>query len=117
MFFVGQRVVCVNDAEWPDWLSRQDYIPTLPERGRVYRAREIMLQVPAWGHAEDGLWLAEIVNPPIVVRHWGSAIVTELAFLQSRFRPLHTSHLDVFLDMLEPAPVRVEQREPVQVPS
>jgi hypothetical protein len=108
MFFIGQRVLCTNDRNWPDF-SRDGYVPTLPKAGAIYTVREIMLGVPAQGHDEDGLWLAEIVNQTVVVRdHRGGAYVAEIAFRMSRFRPLRATNIDIFLEMLAPVPAPAE---------
>jgi hypothetical protein len=103
MFFVGQRVSCTNDRNWPTPRDFGDYSPILPVRGRVYTVRAI-LRRPEWD--EGGLHLVEIVNPVRLRR----SRAFELAFRQSRFRPLRATNIDLFLEMLEPAPepMRIE---------
>jgi hypothetical protein len=95
MFFVGQRVVCINDRDWPprSWLPRN---VILPAKGAIYTVREIVpTRLEGWD--ENGLRLREIVNPKRARR-------PELAFRMSRFRPLRATNIDVFLEMLEPVP-------------
>jgi hypothetical protein len=103
VFFVGQKIICVNASNWPRWTESDDR-PTLPMKGSVYTVRAIAPRIID-GHDEDGLHLAEIVNPVRDGRSpngvWKRS---ELAFRQSRFRPLRASNIDVFLEMLEPAP-------------
>jgi len=106
MFFVGQRVVCVNAGHWPTPRQFGYAAPILPVRGRIYTVREIVPQsafhkgafVPP---AEDALHLAEIMN-----KAWRRTCgrKLELAFRVSRFRPLRATNIDVFLRMLEPVP-------------
>src|SRR5262245_24665425 len=98
MFFVGQKVTCVNDRNWPHW-SEYGYTPTFPRKGSVYTVRAIVPCVVR-GHDEDGLHLVEIVNPTQTAKE-GSMF--ELAFRMSRFRPLRATNIDLFLEMLEPA--------------
>jgi hypothetical protein len=110
MFFVGQKVVCAGNRPWPDF-SREGYVPALPVPGNVYTVRRL-LKRREWD--EGGMHLVEIVNPR---RRDDRGRPFELAFRQSRFRPLRVTNIDVFLEMLEPAPVRVERRELIEVPS
>jgi hypothetical protein len=74
---------------------------TLPAHGRIYTIRGIVPCI-ARGFDEDGLHLVEIVNRP---RRWPEGRRTELAFRISRFRPLRSTNIDVFLQMLEPTRV------------
>jgi hypothetical protein len=94
MLYVGQRVVYVDDR-------RKNLIThpheTLPKLGSVYTVRDIIPCRALYGDDEDGLYLVEIVNP---VR-----IKYELAFRVSRFRPVQTTNIDVFLRMLKPTRV------------
>jgi hypothetical protein len=101
MFFVGQKVTCTNDRNWPTPRDFGAYSPTLPVRGRVYTVREVVPMMRR-GFDEDGLFLEEIVNP-IQTRRDGSTF--ELVFRQSRFRPLRATSIDLFLEMLQPEPV------------
>jgi hypothetical protein len=99
-FHVGQRVVCVNGRNWPAPRQFGDYTPTHPKQGEVYTVRAIVLKTLE-GYDEDGLHLVEIVNPTRTKRD-GSTF--ELAFRMSRFRPVRTTKIDVFLRTLEPEP-------------
>jgi len=106
VFFVGQRVVCVNTSHWPTPRQFGYTDPILPILGRVYTVRAL---VPKGAFrkgtfaepAEDGLRLVEIMN-----KAWRRTCgrKLELAFRVSRFRPLRATNIDVFLRMLEPVP-------------
>ena len=100
-FHVGQKVICVNDL---GNTSGYTYGPTLPKRGSVYTIREIVPR-GAYGYDEDGLFLVEIVNPLCIHLFPSGPMKGELQFRVSRFRPIRTTSIDVFLAMLEPTPV------------
>jgi hypothetical protein len=106
VFFVGQKVTCINDRNWPAPRQFGAYSPILPARGRAYTVREVVPMMRR-GWDEDGLFLEEIVNP-IQTRRDGSTF--ELAFRQSRFRPLRATSIDLFLEMLQPVPTRERVR-------
>ena len=38
MFFVGQKVTCVNDSRWPH-RSMLRYVPSFPKKGATYKDR------------------------------------------------------------------------------
>jgi hypothetical protein len=93
-------VVCINAR------PGNGYVPageTLPEEGMIHTVREI---VPGSTHGldEDCLFLVEIINQP---RRYGApavgSVVFEMYFRGSRFRPLPSTNIEVFLEMLEPA--------------
>jgi hypothetical protein len=118
MFFVGQKVTCVNDRNWPH-RSKFGYAPTFPRKGSIYTVRAIAPRI-IHGHDEDGLLLAEIVNPPLVFQSADGTRESELAFRESelafrksRFRPIRATNIDVFLEMLEPEPAGHLLVEPV----
>jgi hypothetical protein len=95
---IGQKVVCIDDRRGN--AGRYDH-ETLPQRGSVYTIREI---VPCkdLGYDEDGLRLVEIVNPGGWYVSPSGPVLRELAFRVSRFRPVRTTNIDVFRQMLEP---------------
>ena len=98
---VGQKVICIN-ARHPDLAL---YDEALPTEGAIYTIRAIVL----WslrGGDEDGLHLVEIVNTPRVYFTPSGRVLAELIFRVSRFRPVRETNIDVFLKMLEPAPVQ-----------
>jgi hypothetical protein len=68
------------------------------------------------GYDEDGLLLAEIVNPVLTIKSGTGTRESELAFRMSRFRPLRATNIDVFLDMLEPVPAEAAVRYDMAVP-
>ena len=79
-----------------------DYDEALPKLGRIYTIRKI---VP---RGTPGF---EIINPPEwYVSCEGRSLLQELHFRARRFRPLGTTNIDVFLKMLESAPVRKPER-------
>jgi hypothetical protein len=100
-FHVGQRVVCVNTRNWSD---RSRDRPKYPKRGAVYTVRAIVVCTDR-GYDEDGLYLEEIVNKPRLYEDpQGQLMKCEVAFRMSRFRPVRTTSIDVFTQMLEPVP-------------
>lgn len=101
MFFVGQKVMCVNDRNWPGGYRGR---VAFPVRGQTYTVRAIVpTRLEGWN--EDGVLLAEIRNPSMRLltfrgtKQWG-----EVVFRMSRFRPLRATNIDVLLEMLEPVP-------------
>jgi hypothetical protein len=99
---IKQRVICVNDRRWPGGYT---YVPKLPKMGSVYTIRTIV-PCKVYGYDEDGLFLVELVNPVRVHNSPRGPMKGELKFRVSRFRPVHTTNIDVFLAMLEPMPAR-----------
>lgn len=88
MFYRGQKVVCVREAE--------DVPPNCfgGKVGQIYTIRAL-LEDPIFGGV-DGIWLEEIVNPnnPFWQDEWGLDI--------RRFRPAvnHKTDISVFKKML-----------------
>ncbi len=74
MFFVGQKVVCVDTSEWNLGAEKAAKGNVFPVKGGIYTIREVV--------DGDGLLLMEIVNPPT---WWGKV---EIGFFASRFRPV-----------------------------
>jgi hypothetical protein len=105
VYRIGQRVQYVDDR-WP--AAGRYQRETVPTRGWVYTVREI-LPCKAFGYDEDGLRHVEIVNPVILYATPLGPATFELTFRVSRFRPVRTTNIDVFLEMLVPARVTVEQ--------
>jgi hypothetical protein len=77
IFFVGMKVVCVDDVGWPG----QFILPNTPVRGIVYSIRDVGIN-PDGG---IGVRVYEIVNPPIRTK-WGN--ISEPGFSARRFRPV-----------------------------
>lgn len=97
MFHVGQKVVCIET-----WVRREGYGDEVgPVAGKVYTIRAL-LDEDVWG--DLGLHLEEIVNP--VRNYFGGPL--EPGFARRRFRPVKTTNIDVFLNMLAPTPSEVE---------
>ena len=113
MLNVGQRVVCVDDRrEALDAYA----LETLPKRGSIYTIREIV-PCKVFGFDEDALRLVEIVNPALEYLAPSGSVTHELAFRISRFRPVRTTSIDVFLEMLEPAGVDEVQAQALSAAS
>lgn len=91
-FYVGQKVVCIQAP-----VDVEDGI-TKPIEGNVYSIRSIVV------HDDSGIGfrLHEIKNPRRVYWEWNRHLFMECTFCASRFRPLVTTNIDVFLKMLEP---------------
>lgn len=81
MFHVGQKVVCVDDGPGLD-----DGLPVSLVRGSVYTISEIENLVGAIKTEEAG---------PFEVRTY---------FHRRRFRPVHTTSIEIFEAMLVPTP-------------
>jgi hypothetical protein len=94
MFAIGQKVICVNARHWP---RIRAYVPAFPKRGGVYTVRAIVPKRQE-GYDEDGLHLAEVVNPIQTKR---DSTTFELAFRMSRFRP--RTDIAVFRRLVESA--------------
>ena len=103
MFFVGQKVVCVNVTPRRDGLRPRYRSTAIPVLGAVYTIRELFDANP-YGYDEVGLLVEEVVNP---VRRYiakTGPVKCEQFWLSYRFRPVRTTNIDVFLEMLEPTP-------------
>ena len=103
---MSDRVVYVDGSH----RHLADYDEALPKLGRIYTIRKIVPRGTP-GFDEDGVLLVEIINPPEwYVSCEGRSLLQELHFRARRFRPLGTTNIDVFLKMLELAPVRKPER-------
>lgn len=82
IFFVGMKVVCVDDADPAKPFPYQ--MPNRPVCGCVYTVREIRIN----DAGEVGVWVHELFNP-----NWrpGRRHIFEPAFYAWRFRPLSES--------------------------
>ena len=109
MFGIGQKVLCVDGKPRKAGMcSQTDEV--LVAVGSIYTVREV-IDTRGHGYDEDALLLEEIRNPVRVYVTPAGPVRTEVYFFASRFRPLRTTHIDVFTKMLEPTPVR--ELEPV----
>jgi hypothetical protein len=79
IFFVGMKVVCVDDADPTKPFPYQ--MPNRPVRGCVYTVRDVAIN----DVGEIGIWVHELFNP-----NWrpGRARMIEPAFYAWRFRPI-----------------------------
>jgi hypothetical protein len=98
-FCVGQRVVCVcvNFSREPVWRGN---VRLFPQLGSVYTIRSIREERDL-----IGLCFVEIINPP---GDFGPRGFVEPAFDSRRFRPLRTTSIEVFRQLLVPASVKVK---------
>lgn len=86
-FRVGQKVVCVDSEPGEPRRNPEQW----PLRGSVYTIRSFNPQ-------SGGVRLVEIVNPAYLYKGgW-----MELSFFPRRFRPVKTTNIDVFRQMLNP---------------
>lgn len=91
-WYIGQKIVCVND-EW----EAEEGVPVGlvqdPIRGNIYTIRDIDT------HQEDdiGFRLEEIINPPFED--------FETTFNEKAFKPVRTTSISIFAQMLEQEPV------------
>lgn len=93
MFHVGQRVVCINDAN-------PRLFPFMGvSRGCVYTIRGI-----DDGSGELGLFLEEVKLPV------PSGRKTEASFDATRFRPVKETDISIFTAMLNPTPTKQKER-------
>jgi hypothetical protein len=100
-FHVGQRVVCVcvNFSREPVWRST---VREFPQLNRVYTIRSICEVADLIGFC-----FREILNPP---GHFSRGFV-EPAFDSRRFRPVRTTSIEVFQELLVPLD-QASRREP-----
>ncbi len=96
-FYVGQKVIFIDD-NW-DYCMRtyKEYWPNLPIKGCVYTIRQITDNGPLYDH---GLMLCEIHNP---IKKFSTGI-GEGNFKAIRFKPLieRKTDISIFKEMLNP---------------
>jgi hypothetical protein len=91
MFYVGQKVVCVNaKPRSPNWPGTKRVV-----EGAVYTIRAVYFEKR---QNATGVLLSEIVN------EFAPSIGCEPGFLASRFRPVveRKTDISIFTDMLTP---------------
>jgi hypothetical protein len=95
MFWIGQKVVCVDDRGLAAALHQDEVGPLV---GDIYTVRGLICV-----NGQHGVKLFEIVNPPH--QYWGET--RECAFYARRFRPVVEKKTDisVFEEILQRAPV------------
>jgi len=101
MLSVGQKVLCIDDRPPGFQLKPREKLPTA---GSVYTIRYIVPRSTYHGWDDDGVLLVEIHNP-MLYRPKRKAF-RELHFRARRFRPVRSANIDIFTQMLEPAPAR-----------
>lgn len=96
-FYVGQRVVCVDNTLAPGVVIRSG--ETIPQLEVVYRIREII----EW-HGKARLRLVDIVNPKC---RYARGFAEEAMFAARKFRPVVEPKTDIsiFTAMLKPKKV------------
>lgn len=105
MFFVGQKVVCINDG----WINVQNLV--LPKKDVVYSIRGVMFSLSL---GAEGLYLCEIVNPPCL----NSEGFSEIAWNVEGFRPLveRETSIEVFQEIRRDVERRQLQRKDIELP-
>jgi hypothetical protein len=98
-FHVGQLVACVDD-KWEYSPSKMEKCPNLPVRGMIYTVRALDAEGAIWLEEEGAVWLEEVVNPP--AWFWDDTLFCEPSFYAWRFRPVRTTNIDVFREIVEP---------------
>jgi hypothetical protein len=111
MFYVGQKVVCINDDyEHPNW----KYIPNRPKKGDIYTIRGIVdfcykssRESPPL--TREALYLYEVVNQSLP---FGGGPDREYAFESGRFKPLLEKKTDIsiFTAMLSTQSVKLDEQ-------
>jgi hypothetical protein len=93
MWKIDQLIVCVDDKFQP---HRKTFVPNLPQRGQIYSIRDILVR------DDDGpaFHLHEIVNAPRHFRVKGEIQFCEAAFYAWRFRPLKSTDISIFTEIL-----------------
>lgn len=107
-FRIGAKVVCVNIRPNKEGGGlHPTYADTrFPVVGGIYTIRRIF-DARQFGHDDLAILLVEVrnrVRPYTCAR--GHQVRCEQFWLAFRFRPLSTTSIDVFLEMLEPEPAR-----------
>ena len=107
MFQIGQKVVCVDTSRntHPSAAKPGEYTPLV--KGAVYVIRDIDSRASDAGlHPEPTVRLEGVFGK--IVRHkvFGDY---EIGYRMSRFAPVKTTNIDVFLNMLAPAPSEMER--------
>jgi hypothetical protein len=101
VFHIGQKVVCIDIRPNKRGMSPRYTDTVIPVLGNIYTIRESFDASP-YGYEENGLLLVEIVNPARwYVTPTGRRVECEQFWLAHRFRPMRTTNIDVFLEMLE----------------
>lgn len=95
-FHVGQKVCCVNDESRP---GKRWYGGEKPVLGCIYTVTRLYTLM-----GEPALWLAEIARGPVAIAEHGP----DVGYSVWRFRPVKTTSIEVFQQMLSPNPERVE---------
>ena len=85
MFYIGQKVRCINDRFHPSIADWADHIPVA---GEVYTVRDIGSGTHAVTHLPGyGILLAELPNPVAANGH-------EVHFIESRFVPVEAEEFE-----------------------
>lgn len=98
MFHVGQHVECIANL-------RKECLPGSANpvlKGNIYTVREVRDDAP-WLHGKSSivLLLHEVSNAHLIgTRHGTWYCYVEPGFRQNRFRPLSSTRLDVFRQLL-----------------
>lgn len=88
-FEIGQLVICIDDGP----LQVHRTTPSGLVKGHIYTIQEIGTTLKGG----PGVFVCEAIRPPFMLGAWGV----------SRFRPLSSSRLEVFREMLVNVPKEV----------
>lgn len=102
-FHVGQRVVCVDDDFGPHSSHPKLSGVHWPQRGAVYTIRAMDFIAASYGEGTV-LWFHEITNPVVKFRDLPPM---EVAFVAKFFRPVKTTSIEIFRQMLVTPPREV----------
>lgn len=108
MFYVGQKVVCIDDSDMD--LS---YGEAAPKKGGHYTIREIT-------HNGLGVKLFEIVNTCRIYRHafTGEILICECDFYSFRFAPIeeYTDSMSIAMQLVQEIGQVDKAKNPVKAP-
>lgn len=105
MFEVGQKVVCV-DADPQTYVQLPVVFDSHLAEGVVYTVREVLPCV--WDSSQIAVRLMEITRRSgYVIANGVHQYCPDAPYRATRFRPVKTTCIDVFLKMLEPTPETV----------
>lgn len=110
-FYVGQKVVCVDDADHdtdPRTCPGSYWVPNWPKHGEIYTIRNI--------RGDGGVHLFEVLNP---IRSWSDKPDGEVWWISTRFRPRIEKSTDAGMAILREILDRetVKDDKPIKVRS
>lgn len=102
-FYVGQKVVCVNDA----FSSHGKQGESIPKKGSTYTIRDVINE-----SGRSSVTLVEIINDKMMYENYlGQVIFGECRFFADRFKPLQ----ELKAPLLTFEKIREEEKEEVLI--